>query len=242
MEDLIDLLPGRDREIRKWGFTLGAGVDANVGNTNQTAINANMSIRREDRLTRGEIAYNGTFGTADHRLNVNRHRLDNNLDWFFSRYLYWSLIDMPVVYDQFQNIAVRLTPSTGLGWQIFDRPRFELSFELGAGYQYTSYLSTQRFQDSTVNDAALRLSVDLDWDILSDLNLKLSHDTLFIPTDIGQTSNYTRATLKYEITDLFSLETTLVHNRIWEPVADAQGDVPDPDDFQLIVGLSIELQ
>lgn len=105
-DDLLAILPGRDREIRKWGFTLGAGVDANVGNTNQTAINANMSIRREDRLTRGETAYNGTFGTADGSLNVNRHRLDNNLDWFFSRYLYWSLLDNP-----WSTINSRTSPS-----------------------------------------------------------------------------------------------------------------------------------
>jgi putative salt-induced outer membrane protein YdiY len=239
--ELLAILPGAGREIEKWGFKLGAGVDANVGNTEQTALNLNVALRREDRWTRGEVSYFGSYGTADRQENLNRHRIDANLSWFFSRHLYWVVIDLPFLYDKFQNLDVRVTPNSGLGWQLFELAVFELSLEAGLGYQYTEFISVVPPQDPTASDAAVRLAMNFKWDVLNDLQLKLDHDTLLVPTDMGQTSLYTRAILKYELTDLLKLETTFAHSRIWKPVRRADGTRPDSDDFQLIVGLSFEI-
>jgi putative salt-induced outer membrane protein YdiY len=239
--ELLAILPGTISELNKWGFKIGAGIDANVGNTEQTAINANFSLRREDRWTRGEIAYFGSYGTADGQENINRHRLDNKFDWFFSRHLYWSIVDIPVLNDRFQNLDVRVTPSTLLGWQVFDLARFEWKVEAGVGYQYTNFISVEPLQEPSVSDAAIRLWTSFKWDILNDLDLKFQHDTILVPTDMGQTSHYTRAILKYELTDLLKLETTFVHSRIWQPVPTADGTQPKSDDFQLIVGFAFEV-
>ena len=239
--ELMAILPRTGGERDKWGFKIGVGVDANVGNTEQTAINANLSINREDRWTRGKIAYSGSFGTADGDENINRHRLEGKLDWFFTRHLYWSIVDIPVLYDKFQNLDVRVTPSTLLGWQVFDLAGFVWNVEAGIGYQYTDFISVEPPQDASVSDAAIRLSTNFKWDIVNDLELKFRHDTILVPTDMGQTSLYSSAVLKYELTDLLKLETTLVHSRIWEPVPTADGTQPESDDFQLIVGFAFEV-
>ncbi|MBW2386435.1 MAG: DUF481 domain-containing protein, partial [Deltaproteobacteria bacterium] len=134
-----------------------------------------------------------------------------------------------------------LTPSTLLGWQVFDLARFEWKVEAGVGYQYTNFISVEPLQEPSVSDAAIRLWTSFKWDILSDLDLKFQHDTILVPTDMGQTSHYTRAILKYELTDLLKLETTFVHSRIWQPVPTADGTQPKSDDFQLIVGFAFEV-
>lgn len=239
-EELTAVLRGTESELDRWGIHLGLGVDANVGNTEQTAVNLSGAIRREDRFTRAEVEYTGTIGTASGEQNINRHRVASQVDWFFTRQLYWTVLTMPAVYDRFKNIDLQLSPSTGIGWQVFDRSGLEWSLEGGIGYQYSSFISVQAQQAPTASDAVLRLGTSLSWDIISNLELKLDHTTTFIPTDPGLTTLYTRAALKYEITWLLKLETAIIHNRTFEPVRRADGSRPEADDMQLIMGFSFD--
>ena len=238
--ELLAILPGEDREIDRWGLRLGAGLDANTGNTEQVSLNASASIRREDKTTRAEIGYAGTFGSVNGEENINRQRIDTSLEYFFSKRFYLVVFAMPVTYDKFQNIQARIAPAAGPGWQIFDGSDFEWAVDAGAGYQYTQFISVPVGQPEAVNDALLRISTTLKWDILSDLELKLRHETTFVPTEPGLTNLYTRAALKYEITWLLKLETAVVHNRVWDPIPTFDGTTPDPDDLQIILGFTLD--
>ena len=237
--DLMAILPGTTSELDRWGVQMGLGLDANEGNTKQTAFNANVAIRREDRTTRAEVAYSGTVGTASGQENINRHRIDTRGDLYLSKRYYWSILDMPFLYDKFQNIDARVGPSTGPGLQIFDNPGLEWSVVGSVGYQYTSFISAPPGGPSDVNDAIVRFSTDFKWDIVQNLEFKLRHDTTVVATQIGLTNLYTRVALKYEVTWLLKLETAIVHNRIFDPVPRADGTRPESDDVQLIVGFNL---
>lgn len=239
-EDLTAILLGRGSELDRWGIMLGVGIDANIGNTEQTSVNLSGGIRREDRFSRSQLVYEGTYGTANGQENLNRHRIEGSVKWFFSRRLYWSILDAPVVNDKFQNIAIRVAPATSIGLQVFDRAGLGWSLEAGAGYQYIRYLSVQPPQELDSNDAVARFSTDFNIDLVSNLEFNLSHSTTVIPTDLGLTTLYTRASIKYELTWLLKLETAIVHNRIFQPVPRADGTRPQPDDLQLIVGFTFD--
>lgn len=238
-KDLTGILPGRDREIDRWGISLGVGINADQGNTDQVSLNLNGALKREDRFSRGEISYSGSYGMTNQVETIHRHRLDNSFDWYFSRQLYWTVLDMPIFHDEFQNIGARISPSTGPGWQIFEQDGLEWSVETGIGYQYSSFISVQPPQRPQASDMLVRFSTDFSWDIVSDLELKLSHSSTLVPTDLGLTSLYTQVKLEYELTWLLKLETTLVHNRVFDPVPLANGTRPKPDDVQLIFGFSL---
>ena len=239
-DDLMAILPGEARELDRWGYRVGIALDANVGNTEQTAFNPSASIRREDYRTRFEVAYTGTFGTANRVENINRHRVETKLDWFFSRRFYWAILDMPAVNDKFQNLNLRIAPSSGLGLWVFDRSGLEWSVELATGLQYTRFISVPLLQNPEATDAVVRFGTEFKWDIVQNLEFKARHDTLLVPTELGLTSLFTRVALKYEITWLLKLETAVVHNRVFEPVPAANGQVPKPDDLQFIVGFTLD--
>ena len=240
-DELLAILPGRASERERWSLDASLGGDAYTGNTQQASLNASLVVRREDHITRGELGFYGSYGTADGQANANRHRAEFKIDWFLTKRLYATPLDATLQYDEFQNVSSRFTPGSGFGYRVVDRSAFEWDLEAALGYQYLRYISVIPGEPPENQDAVARFSTYFKWTIVSDLDLTVNHSTILVVTNLGQTTNYTRAKLSYEITDRLDLDTTAIHNRTWQPVPNLQGEVPQADDLQLIFGLSIEI-
>ena len=239
--DLVAILPGRASELDRWTLKLSLGGDLNSGNTNQSSMNASVVVDREDSLTRLELGYYGSYGAADGVVNVNRYRVETGLDYFLTSRFYIQPFDAALQYDQFQNIGARVSPTAGVGYRIFDKSWLEWEVEAALGYQYLRYISVVPGQPIYKNDFIGRLTTIAKWTIVNDVKLSVNHTSLLVATDIGRTSGNTRAVLSYKVNDLIDIETTFVHDRVWQPVADSQGVVPKKDDFQLIFSLAVNV-
>lgn len=241
-DDLLAILPGEARERERWSLSAGLGANFATGNTDQSALNFSLVVRREDRVTRGELGIYGNYGRADGVDTANQQRLNAELDYFLSRRFYLTLAQLALVRDPFQNTALRAVPSAGAGYRIIDRSRFEWEVDLGVGYQYLEFISTTTGRPPSQNDVANRISTTFEWTIVSDLDLDVEHYSVFVWTSLGQSTEHTQATLSYELTDLLDIDITGIHDYTWEPVANDQGEVPDKNDFRLTVGLSVEFR
>ena len=60
-------------------------------------------------------------------------------------------------------------------------------------------------------------------------------------TQIGLTNHVGTANFSVEISDIFDLETTFKFYRTERPPPRADGSVPERNDYQLIVGLALEI-
>jgi putative salt-induced outer membrane protein YdiY len=241
-DDLLAILPGEARERQRWSLSAGLGANFATGNTNQSALNFSLAVRREDRVTRGEVEFQGNYGRADGVDTANQQRVNADLDYFLSRRFYLTLAELALVRDPFQNTALRAVPSAGAGYRIIDASRFEWEVGLGMGYQYLEFISTTTGRPPSQNDVANRLSTSFSWTIVSDLDLDVEHYSVFVWTSLGQSTEHTQATLSYELTKLLDIDITAIHDYTWEPVANDQGEVPDKNDFRLTVGLSVEFR
>jgi putative salt-induced outer membrane protein YdiY len=237
---IVAILEGDTSEWNRWTGKVSVGVDAKSGNTDQATLTASGEVAREDRNSRAQALIRSTLGTSGGEENVNKHRAEVKFDVFFSRRFYWNAIDSSFSHDKFQNLSFRAVPTMGLGWHMFDRSSFEWDVEAAGGYQYTSYISVLPGQSPTEQDGVVRLATKLKWDIITDLKFYAIHDTVLVPTNFGLTNYHTRVELSYEITDLLSLDFTLVHDRVREPVRTSDGRLPEKDDVQTILGLALE--
>jgi putative salt-induced outer membrane protein YdiY len=238
---LMAILPGQATERERWSLISGLGIDANIGNTEQTAINASLELKREARRTRIRLAYYGSYGTANQESNVNRHRIVTVARYYATRYFFLLPFDATTSYDKFQNILIRTTPGVGLGYQIFDLSAFEWLVQGGLGYQYVRFLSVEPGQPLDQNDMTIKLGTQFKWEITSDLDFDVEHETTLVPTDFGQTTLFTRARLAFELTDLLKLEVSTIWNWMQQPTTNLAGETPDQNDLQLVVGFSFEL-
>lgn len=239
---IVAILPGKPSEWNNYLFHGSIGLDARTGNTEQANLNASARLVREDRVSRAQIRWDTTFGTASGERNANRHRAEAKLDLFISRYIYANALDSVLTFDEFQNIDLRATPTSALGWHAIDRPAIEWDIEAGVGYQYTRYISVQEGLPRAEGDAVIRLGTRLSWDVTSDFDIQAEHDTVLVVTRFGQSNFHSRLVFSYDITDLLDIELSVIHDRTQDPVAREDDVQPERDDLQLIFSLAIELR
>lgn len=241
-EEIVGIVAGGVSEWDHWHFRLGAGLSARSGNTDQVDITGDTAIRREDALTRLLLTYSGAVGSINDELNTNTHRADGEFDVYLSRRLYWIVEKTDVFSDEFQNVNVRVTPSTGVGYTVVDRKSFEWSLELGAGYQWTRFESvTGGSSDLTDSTFALIPGTSLDFDITQRLEFEGSYFAQLGIPDTSESNQHATGLLSFEITDILDLDVSFTWDRVEDPPQDSDGNVPEKNDYRLSVGLAVEL-
>jgi hypothetical protein len=236
-EDLVSLVSGTPRELNYWSGKLSLGLTARSGNTDQTELSGTFNLTREDALTRGRLRYNGAVGELEGSTNVDNHRGTFSLDVFLSRRFYVTPLSVEYYRDGLQNLELRLTPATGLGYHVIRRPTVELDVELAAGYQYTEYIEAQVGDDRFDSEAAAIFRAR--WE--TDLTPKLEWDGEYqvqmgVPT-VKNTNHHVLTTLSFDLWGNLDFDVTFVFDRAENPQQESDGTTPERNDFRLTAGL-----
>ena len=241
--ELQSIIEGGEREKDWWWFKLGFGLTLNKGNTDQFTYESSFDVRREDRFTRLRLAYNATFGRTDGVQNVRRHLVSLEFNVFLSKRWFLTPVWSQFLNDKFQNIRLRATPATGGGVHIIDEANVTWDFQTGIGYHFLRYRD-----DSAVNrrnpqsDVFIPLATYADFDIKGDIDLTLSWLTNLVVSTIGNTNHTGRANLAIELTNVLDLDVAFLFLRTEDPAPPPDpGATIEKNDYQLIVGISLEL-
>ena len=240
-DQLVAILEGAQRERNWWSTRLSVGFSANAGNTNQGQLNAHWDLARTDPRTRSAISYDGNFAYSNGEQNVGRHLGGADLTVYYSKRLFFSPASAQFLNDKFQNLHLRATPGAGVGVHVFDTKKVEWDIGGALGYQYTRFLSTAAGVENPQNDGFISFRTYADFDFTDDVELQIDWLTNVVYTQIGLTNHVGRAKFSVEVTDILDLETTFKFFRTESPPPRADGTVPKKNDFELIVGLALEI-
>ena len=234
------VLPGDMTERNFWSGKLSFGYTARSGNTDQTDITGNASIRRRDADTRYLFQYSGILSEVDDDEIAKNHRIDTRFDVFLTRRLYVTVPSLSWVKDKFQNIDHRLTPGVLVGYHLVDKPKFDLEVAGGAGYQYTKFESTPAGEDDSDGTGAGLAKIELDWDITSTVELEGAYTLYLIMPDTEESQQNLSATLSVDLWRDLDLDVSFVWDRVGSPERGSDGERPDPDDVRVTVGFGWE--
>ncbi|MFW2387089.1 MAG: DUF481 domain-containing protein [Polyangiales bacterium] len=239
--ELLSIVEGEPRERNFWSTRLSAGFSGSAGNTNQGQFNGHWDLRRADQRTLSLLSYDGTFGFANDAQTVNRHvgRIDVKL--FISRRFFFVPVTSQFVNDQFANLKFRATPGAGAGVHVFDTKKVEWDVGGALGYQFTNFLSTAAGAKNPQNDGFVSIQTYADIDFTGDVELILKWRTSIVYTEIGLTNHYGSAKFSVEVTDIFDFEGTFNFYRTENPPPRSDGTVPEKNDYEVIVGLALEI-
>lgn len=240
-DQLLAILEGEQRERNWWSTRLSAGFSANAGNTNQGQFNAHWDLARSDPRTRSAIGYDGNFAYSNGEQNVNRHLGSVDVIVYYSKRLFFAPATAQFLNDRFQNLKLRATPASGAGVHLFDTKKVEWDIGGALGYQYTLFSSTFTGVENPQNDGFVSFRTSADFDFTDDVELIIEWTTNVVFTQIGLTNHVGRAKFSVEVTDIFDLETTFKFFRTENPPPKADGTVPKKNDYELIVGLALEI-
>ena len=242
--ELVSIVEG-EKERDWWSMKLRFGLTLNRGNTDQLTYTIDFNTRREDRLTLLDLNYNGSYGQTNGSQNVNRN-LGRFLFNVFLGSRWWVTPAFGQFFnDRFQNIRFRATPAAGAGVHIFDKPKVEWDFITGIGYQFLNYLDPDpaTTPEDPQNDAFIPLYTYWDFEITGDIDFTVSWLTNLVVTTIGNTNHTGTADLSVELTSVIDLDVAFLFLRTEDPAqpADPAARPIEKNDYQLVVGISLEL-
>lgn len=239
-KDFVSMIRGTGRELDYWSLNASLGLSGQAGNTDQLSFNGTLDVARETALTRGKLSYTGNVATQENDISANNHRANFEYDVYLTGRLYLVVPSVEVFQDEFQNIALRLTPGVGFGYDIIWSRKVKWQMGLSIGYQGTRYFSVSSGSDSE-SDVALQFNGNLDIDLPSRFEWTTSYQPQIVMSDIGKTSQHLSSTLSFDFWGPLDIDTTFQWDWVASPVADATTTVPESSDFRIIVGLALDL-
>ena len=230
------------RERNYWSTVLRLGLTANAGNTENLTFNAFWQLVREDTLTRAAITYDGTFGTASRAEVANRHLAGGDVDIFVHPIIYVKALTGQLLYDKFQNIRLRATPATGVGFHLITTYVVNWDLEFAPlGYQYLSLIDPATAVENPQNDAYMMFRMFADIDFTDDIQLLLDWRTNLVYTTIGNTNHVGSLDFTVRVTTLLHLNTSFLYLRTEQPFPRSDGTIPKQNDYQIVFGISLRI-
>jgi hypothetical protein len=234
---LLTIASGKDTGLSLWTFNITASINLRRGNTDQTDFTSRINTKRQTAFSRVTIDYLGNFTEVRETETINNHRLNGAYNIFFGRHLFVSPIVAEMYRDPFQNIARRVYAGAGLGYWLIKNIYTEWDISGGPAYQSTMFDSVQPGQSPEKNTLTLVLSTRFN----SKLNSKVDLEGFYIATlgdsSIGNYTHHSMFTVKTELQDELYLDVSFAWDRTRRPVENADGIVPEQDDFKILVGL-----
>ena len=235
--DLLTIASGKETELSLWTFNITASINLRRGNTDQTDFTSRINTKRQTAHSRVTIDYLGNFTEVRETETINNHRLNGSYNIFFGRHLFVSPLVAEIYRDPFQNIARRVYAGAGLGYWLIKNIYTEWDISGGPAYQSTMFDSVQPGQSTEKNTLTLVLSTRFN----SRLNSRVDLEGFYIATlgdsSIGNYTHHSMFTVKTELYDEFYLDVSFAWDRTRRPVENADGVVPEQDDFKILVGL-----
>jgi hypothetical protein len=238
--DVLGMTPTGQREWDYWSGKFSLGATFRSGNTEQIEYNSNLHLERRTPSSRAALDYIGYLSETDDLETANSHRVNGIFDYWLSRRLFLRVPGVEYYRDPFQNFAHRITAYVGLGYDIFDRKRFEWNVVVGPAYQYAIYDSVQPGEDEEQGTAALVLSSRAEIELTRRIDLTLEYRGQLTSREAGETTHHGVATFETELTRSLDLDVSLVWDRISKPKPDSDGNVPKPDDFRVVLALGLD--
>ena len=169
---------------------------------------------------------------------INNHRLSGALDIYATRNFFYNPINAEYYRDRFQNIDQRITIGAGLGYIIKDSGKVDWNLSAGPAVVSTKHVSVQAGEDIRVESGSLAVTTDLDIELNSTIDFIFNYKIHWLKNESGGYTHHMIATLKSENTRDLDLDISAVWDRISHPTEDDTGNLPEPDDYRLLLGLS----
>ncbi|WP_394204099.1 YdiY family protein [Shewanella waksmanii] len=238
---ILTIIAGGQQESNYWSSKISLGANFRSGNTKQVDYSAIANANRRTTESRYHIDYLGNYSNVDDTNTIDNHRLNTNFDWYISRQFYLRPIFGEVYLDKFKNIDYKATVGFGLGYDVIDTSKVTWSVSGGPAYTYTKYDKVLEGETESEGSAAVVVETIYEWEITDDIDFDALYRVNYGSQDSGGYSHHAVAAFAIELTDIFDLDLSFVWDHISNPQDDADGNTPEKDDYQFIVGFGIDL-
>lgn len=242
LSQLLSITSSADDRTELWDGKFTLGIDISSGNTNQLDYSGNASIQRRTPFTRFNVdfIYNYSKSTQElaEKVISDTTRLTSYLDWFYSRTVFFRLLDYEYYADFQQNINSRSTIGLSAGYHLVDNKRLQWDVTLGPSFQKTIYLDTANSTDQY--SGVIAVGTSLDYSLSSRIDYILDFQIQFVEKESGKRNSFLKTGIELDIKHDFELDIIFSIDRVAEPVASINTLPPESNDYKLIFSLGYD--
>jgi hypothetical protein len=237
---LVTIAPGGPKEINYWSAKLSLGLNLSSGNTDQTQYSAIGNIKRRTAKTRFVTDYLGNFTKTGGVETINNQRVNTYFDIFKTRKYFFRPFFGEYFRDPLKNIDSRVTLGAGMGYYILDTSKTEWGVSGGLAYQTTRFESVQPGEVSSESTPAFVAGTHFTRELTKTVDFDFRYDFQIVNEESGTYTHHLVTALEIDLTSWLDFDVSFVWDRTEDPTSEADGTVPEQDDFYLIFGLGIE--
>jgi putative salt-induced outer membrane protein YdiY len=240
-DQVVSIAQADKKERDMWSGNISLGANFRGGNTETTDLNVIMNLKRRTVSSRLAIDYLGNFSRAGGVETSNNHRLGGSRDVTISKNFFWRQLGAEYYRDRFKNIDSQFSLATGLGYQIIFTSKTKWDVTAGVGGRYTKYVSVLPGESIDNTTPAGGAGTLYDTELTSWMDFLLDYSFQIVDEEAGRYTHHFITTLSNDLIGDIDLDFSFVWDRIQKPQPDSEGNVPDQDDYQLIVAFSYDI-
>jgi len=235
--DLLSIIPGEATEADYWSGKFSVNFTARSGNSDQVDLGTYFRLLRRSPYSRLDFVYRNAYGSVERVRNINNHLFTGTWDLFLSRDWYVTPAKLEIYSDEFQNIRYRITPSTGVGYHVIDRPGMEWDVTAGLGWQFTRFESVQPGEDRNTDQGIVVLGTRYEWDITSSSDIAVDYAAQLGIGDIHDSTQHLGVILSSDVWGDLELDLGFYWDWVGDPATDDDGVTPEKSDYRVTVGV-----
>ncbi len=244
--NLLSIASSGKNERDLWDGYVNLGINLREGNTVQFDYTFSAGIQRRSSSSRFKTDYTADYSryednkTEETTVTADSERLTSSYDWFFNPKVYFRAADFEYMADDFLNLDYRIHYGIALGYHIVDTSRTSWDVNLGPSYQKSKFLDVKDDESDSEDSFGLTLGTDFTFEISSDIDYEASYNVQVIDEASGGNIHHFQTGLEIDLTNDFDLDLTFYADRTENPKEDSEGQVPEKNDFRLVVGLGYD--
>lgn len=244
--NLLSIASSGKNERDLWDGYVNLGINLREGNTVQFDYTFSAGIQRRSSSSRFKTDYTADYSryedkdTEQTTVTADSERLTSSYDWFFNPKIYFRAADFEYMADDFLNLDYRIHYGIALGYHIVDTSRTSWDVNLGPSYQKSKFLDVKDGESDSEDSLGLTLGTDFTFEISNDIDYDASYNVQVIDEASGGNIHHFQTGLEIDLTNDFDLDLTFYADRTENPKEDSEGQVPEKNDFRLVVGLGYD--
>jgi len=238
--EIISFAPDADLERNFWSGKVTLNLDVRSGNINQADYAAQVNLKRRTAVSNLSFDYLGRISSKDSQEIANDHRINEKYDRYITRHFFWTPVFSEYYTDKYKNIKTQLTLGLGAGYAIIDTKETLWNLSGGPALLYTHYYTVEVNNDASSYSFALELSTKFEKELTSTLDFSYDYKLTVSDKGAGVYKHHMVGKLENELLSWLDVDVSAIWDYVAKPTKDEEGNIPKNNDYQFLLGLTIE--
>ncbi len=238
--DIISFVPDAELEKNYWSRKITLNFDLRNGNTDQFDYAAQANLKRRTALSSLSLDYLGRISFKDSEEIANDHRINEKYDRYITRYFFWTPVFSEFYTDKYKNIKGQITAGMGVGYIVLNTKDIFWNFSGGPAVVYTRFYTIEDGKKSENYSPALEISTKYEQQLTSITDFTYNYKLTLSNRESGIYKHHMILKFENKLLSWLDVDVTGIWDYVHAPQSDMSGVIPKKNDYQLLIGLSIE--